>query len=253
MKKTFSILLAVALMTIASSCNKTEQENVSKASVNMYNFVEKEEGTLSLTRGVTKFEFNYDKKLVSFDANYTFHDGTSASVTSGVLPMTVHDDGYHFGRSNVSGVDIFGCYDSRMAALKIDYVQSGARVHSLANFVYAFTRTKVWGGAVSLDTDRVVVVIDPTPDGKAILALSGLQLDTYSSKDINLVYKDIPYTVGGTGFVAKAERVEDTQKYVDSVISNLNIEVKNYGLNAHLDFEIGGNMVSIDGTLFYQK
>lgn len=251
MKKVYAIVFAVALMVMGASCNKKDDNNINKASVNMYNFIVYSDEPLTLSRGVTQFEINYDKKLISVNGKAILNDGISANISSSLMPMTAADDGYHFGRSGVSGINLVGCYDPRMGAMALEYPVGNGRavVHSYANLIYAFTQTVITDGKHTNHNDLVTIILDPDLNGKTRLVLNG-----YDDKVENLVYENIPYTmVDGHGFTAKIDRVEDTQKYVDCVITNLVINVEEKGKEVSVKFDMGDWHVTIDGSMFYKK
>ena len=252
----FSLMLAVfALLGTTSCLSSSNDDDTHKTSVSMFNFIEPlGGGKLELTKGVTEFEFNYTKKLVSVDVKTLLAGSTNTPFATGPMAMTASSDGYHFSTSTVQGARVkgfTGIYDSRVGALAYDFeVGDAYRVHTVNNLAYMFTTTTITSGSDTNKSDKMGFVFDLGTAGTVTLGLSSFGLDTSDAVPY-LEYRGIPYTmVDGSGFVASIDKVEDTQHYVGCTITNLTATVEEYGRKATLTFDMDGHHVVMQGSMF---
>ncbi|WP_407404203.1 hypothetical protein [Sodaliphilus sp.] len=251
-----SLMLAASAMLVTTSCmSSINDDDGRKVPVRVFNFVEPlGGGKLELTKGITEFEFNYGKMLVSVDVNTLLAGTYNTPFATGPMAMTAGSDGYHFSTSTVQGARVkgfTGIYDSRVGALAYDFeVGDAYRVHTVNNLAYMFTTTTITSGSDTNKSDKMGFVFDLGTTGTVTLGLSSFGLDTSDAVPY-LEYRGIPYTmVDGSGFVASIDKVEDTQHYVGCTITNVAATVEQYGRKATLTFDMDGRHVVMQGNMF---
>ncbi len=253
--------MASLSMGMTSCLGGDNNEEIGKVQYYMYNYVDDlaNPGHSFITQSFTNYEVNFTKSLMTADVKTYLAGGYTASFTGANLPMTLANDGYHFSAQTITGngsvaTGFKGKYNPVLNTVAYDYVLNDQyHVYSVTGYVYEFTTATVTQpGKETFQTDKMGFMFAPDIN-KGVGRLTIANFSTSDVEDLSRVnYKDIPYTiVPGSGLMCKAAKVENEEGYKSNEIENLTIVVSNHGAKAHMEFDMDGKHVTLDGDMFY--
>lgn len=280
MKKTLSMALIAALGLGMTSCLGSEDDEITRASLQMYNFTENLDDpkeTPVLTMGNTSFEVNHTQRNINMTVQGSVMDGLPVSFTTGVLPMTATNNSYVYSAKSIMSTGIAvssfeGAYEPNVGMVFNEYIVSGSyKVHSTASYAYNFSVMNVYdapGGKLLYQSDKIAFGFIPACD-KAMttkMVVSGFALSdggdimptlTYetSSEKGKETEKSLHYSMTKDGFKVEGLATACSQGYATYNITNVKGEVSEYGKFGKVSYSLNNGKqdyyVEIQGTMFF--
>jgi len=267
MKRIFSTSLLAGLILAATSCIGGQDESITDAHVDMYNFVvDTSDGTAApaLTRNdYSDFVVNFTRGILTGSIKAS-GAGMSCSFQTGELEMKVGDRSYVMTKSSIAGSgctvsDFTALYDHRPGVMSIDYTVDGKyKVYSVPTFAYYFNTTTMqeeeagaWVDQCSFTNVNATLV--PSCDSKTMTLKLYNFKKTPSHISVALTYSSIPYTLDRSGKIFA--EVKDVMKYTnDSAydISDLSIVVDLPTYKADVTFTMDGRRYKMNCNMFTQ-
>lgn len=272
--------LLAALGLGMTSCLGSEDDEIIRASLQMYNLTENLEdpkGTPVLTMGNTAFEVNHTQRNINMTVQGTVMDGLPVNFSTGILPMTATDNSYVYSAPSIMSTGLAissfqGAYESNVGMVFNEYTVSGAyKVHATASYAYKFAIMNIYdapGGKLLFESDEVAFGFIPACD-KAMttkLVISRFALSESSEVMATLTYenssekgkedqKALHYSMTKEGFTVEGLETACSQGYASYNITDVKGEVFQYGKSAKVSYRINNGKqdyyVEIVGTMFY--
>lgn len=256
-----------ALMMGMSSCLNTEEENIVKSSVYMYNSVENlvdPTDVGGLTQSLTALEINFTQSTLTAEVTAFVAPGLQVKFSTGTLNLSVAKDGFVFAASSLpaTGASIsnfVGKYDPNMGMISYDFVvNSMYHVYSTASYAYNFTTMNVYdapGGKLLYTSDEVAFGFIPKAgEKKCTFVLSNFKLGEFDKEMSTLSYTEGEYVMAASGdFTIDEEELKNAEGYTNFNITKYNGYVWNHGMKGHASFIVDGKYVEIDGSMYYQE
>lgn len=272
--------LLAALGLGMTSCLGSEDDEITRASLQMYNLTEDLEdtkGTPVLTMGNTAFEVNHTQRNINMTVQGTIMDGLPVNFSTGILPMTATDNSYVYSTPSIMSTGLAissfqGAYEPNVGMVFNEYTVSGAyKVHATASYAYNFAIMNIYdapGGKLLFESDEVAFGFIPACD-KAMttkLVISGFALSESSEVMATLTYenssekgkedqKALHYSMTKEGFTVEGLETACSQGYASYNITDVKGEVFQYGKSAKVSYRINNGKqdyyVEIVGTMFY--
>lgn len=265
MKKVLSTALMAALMLGMTSCFGNGDEDITRATIDMYNLVSDindDNAEAVLSKGVTAFEVNYSKQTISANVQASLYGGLPVSFATGILPMKISSNSYVYNLSSVASTgmlvsDFAGALEPNVGMMYNEYVvNSSYKVHSTASYAYNFVEMNVYTADKSkllYTTDEVAFGFIPECDKEKNVkfVLSGFRAEESSEVISSLSYEKLKYEMTNQGFTVTGEG-NNTQGYGSLNVTNVKGEVFEFGKSGKVSFNMGSKYyVEIVGTMFY--
>lgn len=279
MKKAFSMSLIAALGLGMTSCLNGEDDEITRASMQMFNLVEDlsdPKAELSLVQGATAFEVNHTQRNINMTVQGAI-EGLPINFSTGVLPMAATTNCFVYSAPSImsTGMAISsfsGAYEPNVGMVFNEYVVNSAyKVHSTASYAYNFVEMNIYdapGGKLLYQSDKVAFAFIPMcdKDKTAKLIISGFALSESSDVMTTLTYENssakgkeneraLHYTMTKDGFKVEGLDAACSQGYSSYNITNVKGVVSEYGKSAKVAYELNNGKndyyVEIAGTMFY--
>ncbi|MCF0182048.1 MAG: hypothetical protein HUK11_07330 [Muribaculaceae bacterium] len=260
MKKSTLVAMAAMLLVGVASCSKSDPGDlITKATLNMYCFVEDGLGTSSpgkaFTQAPTKFEINFGDATIKSDVTCMLRDGSTTTFQTEAMKMKSGTATWDFSSSMLLGqFDIYkGQYDMNVGLIAHEFSSATVSVHAVSAFYYVYNKMVVsCEGTPVFTYDMSEFLLEPTAPGSTLkLTLGNFKL-LENDRAAKLTFKDVPYALNtaGNGIDVDAAEVKNAEGYVGSDIKNLKIRVSSYGKGAVISFDMDKYHVDATCTLF---